>query len=109
MNIRIYSKDFELTSSDKDYIKEKISSLVKYYNRINNVDIEVGLTTQRHQKGKIYRAELNIEVPGRLLRVEKVTEGLYKAIDKVRDHMARELRNYKEKNRDKDREGRQKN
>jgi putative sigma-54 modulation protein len=47
--------------------------------------------------GKIYRAEANIDVPGELLRVDKTEEDLYKAIDKVKDHLEMVIKKYKGK------------
>ena len=101
MNIRLYSKDFKLSEEDKEYITAKIQMLTKYYDGIIQADMEVGMTTHRSQKGEIFRAELNLQVPGKLLRVEKTTTNLYKSIDKVKDHMARELSEYNEKRQEK--------
>ena len=53
--------------------------------------------------GEIYRAEANLEVPGELLRVEKTEKDLYKAIDKVKDHLRLAIKKYKEKRTDKKR------
>ena len=54
------------------------------------------------RQGKIYYAEVNFHVPNHLIRIEKDSEDLYKAIDKVKDHYKVELEKIKGKMRDKD-------
>ena len=99
MRINIKSTKIELTPKIKDYVQEKMNMLEKYLGDIQvlNCDIEVGMSIGGQNKGQIYRAEANLEVPGELLRVEKTEKELFKAIDKVKDHLARSIRRYKEK------------
>ncbi|MFA5076774.1 MAG: ribosome-associated translation inhibitor RaiA [Patescibacteria group bacterium] len=97
MNIIIKGTKIDLTPEVKEYIEEKITGLGKYFDKIIEARVEVGLTTAHHRTGSIYRAEINLRVPGTLLRVEKTTQNLLKAIDKAEDHMREELKRYKEK------------
>lgn len=101
MQTRIKATKIELTDAIKDYVEQKMNMLEKYLGSFNaqNCDVEVGMITSKHQKGKIYRAEINLQVPGELLRVEKEAEDLFKAIDKVKDHMAQLIVKYKDKKR----------
>jgi ribosomal subunit interface protein len=62
-----------------------------------NCDVELAQDVTDQQSGYIYRAEVNLELPGELLRVEKVEQDMFKAIDKVKDHMHRSIKRYKEK------------
>lgn len=101
MNIIIKATNIELTSNIKDYVEEKISSLDKYFNNIIEAQIEIGVNSQHHKKGEIFFAEVNIKVPGKLLRVAKTEKKLFKAIDKVKDHLKVVLRRHKEKAQDK--------
>ncbi|MEA2065118.1 MAG: ribosome-associated translation inhibitor RaiA [Patescibacteria group bacterium] len=97
MNIIIKATNIELTSNIKEYVEEKINSLDKYFNNIIEARIEIGINSQRHQKGEIFFAEANIKIPGKLLRVVKTEKKLFKAIDKVKDHLRVILRRHKEK------------
>ncbi len=99
MQARIKATKIDLTSELKQYIQEKVDMLEKYLGDIQvlNCDVEVGLIKRGANSGKIYRAEINLELPGDLLRVEKEEESLYKAIDKVKDHLTRSIKRYKEK------------
>lgn len=105
MILNIKATNLELTPRLKKYVTEKVNMLEKYYDGILEVRAEVELTSKHHRKGDIYRAEFNVRVPGKLLRVEKTTKDIYKAIDKVKDHMVLGLKKYKEKLRDRNRRG----
>ena len=102
MDINIKATNIELTSEIKDYIQEKIDMLEKYLGRtkVISAKFEVEMTTRHHVKGEIYRAEANLIVPSSILRVEKTEKDLFKAIDKVKDHLARSIKKYKEKSRE---------
>jgi len=101
MKVKIKATNLELTQAIKDYINTKMEMLEKYLGDIKpiNCDFEVSLTTNHHLKGKIFKAEINLNLPGTMLRVEKIEKDLYKAIDKVKDHVAPMIVKYKEKKR----------
>lgn len=97
---QIKATGLELTAAIREYVEKKTAMLEKYYPQIINIAAEVDVTTHHHHKGRIFRAELNVRVPGKLIRVEKTADDLYKAIDKVKDHMALMLKGHKEKKQD---------
>ena len=105
MNINIKATKLELTPEIKSYVQEKMDMLEKYLGGVQvlNCDVEVGMSIGSHVSGEIYRAEVNLDVPGELLRVEKTEKDLFKAVDKVKDHLARSIRRYKERRIDKKR------
>src|SRR3989338_4343589 len=102
MLINIHGTGIELTEALKQYAEEKVESLTKFFDNIRQADVDIGVRTHHHNKGKIFYAEVNLHVPGELVRVVKEAEDLYKAIDKVKDHLKQELENRKEKMRGKD-------
>ena len=99
MQINLKANNLEITPAIRDYVQEKMAMVEKFLGNIQvlNCDFEVDLATHHHNKGKIFRAEVNLAVPGDLLRVEKTEKNLYKAIDKVKDHLARVVKKYKDK------------
>ncbi|MDD5032379.1 MAG: ribosome-associated translation inhibitor RaiA [Patescibacteria group bacterium] len=105
MNIRIKATKIKLTPEIKNFIQEKMDMLEKYLGdtQVLNCDIEVGMSVGGQASGQIYRAEVNLEVPGELLRVEKTEKELFKAIDKVKDHLEIIIKKYREKRIDKKR------
>lgn len=106
MQLNIKATNIELTDEVKNYVQKKVDMLDKFLEKIQPIsaDFEVELTTKHHLKGEIYRAEMNLEIFDKLLRVEKIEKDLFKAIDKVKDHMAEAIKKYKEKKIDKKRE-----
>jgi putative sigma-54 modulation protein len=108
MNVNIKATKLELTNELRDYIEKKMNMLEKYLVNVQviNCDFEVELESGKGHSGKIYRAEVNLDVPGELLRVEKNAEELYKAIDKVKDHLDMIIKKYKEKKASKQRKAR---
>jgi ribosomal subunit interface protein len=59
--------------------------------------VEVALETLHHKKGKIYYAEANIKVPGRIVRSEARGEDIYQAINEIKDELQRALKEYKKR------------
>jgi len=102
MNINVQTKNIEMTDAIKQYAEDKANVLTKYFDNIVSVDVIVGMDNQHHQKGKIYFAEFNVAVPGKNINLKKEAEDLYKAIDKVKDHLKVEFEKMKGKMRDKD-------
>jgi len=98
MKLQIKATKTELTDSIKDYIQEKMDMLEKYLGDIQvlNCDVEFGLSVGGQQHGEIFFCEVNLNVPHDLLRVRKEEGDLYKAIDKVKDHLERMIIKYKE-------------
>ena len=62
------------------------------------------MESHHHNKGKIYYAEFNVHIPKKNINLKKEAEDLYKAIDKVRDHLKVEFEKIKGKMRDKDKQ-----
>lgn len=107
MKISIKAKKIILSPNIKEYVQEKMDMLDKYLGAINviNCDVEIAKDISDQHKGEIFRAEVNLSVPGELIRVEKTEKDLYKAIDKVKDHLVRSIGRYKEIKMDKKRQG----
>ncbi|MFA5936160.1 MAG: ribosome-associated translation inhibitor RaiA [Patescibacteria group bacterium] len=105
MTINIRATGMELSPAIRQYVEDKMNTLEKYAGDIILIDAVVGMETTHHQKGSIYTCAINVELKGDLLRVERNAEDLYKAIDKVRDHLRETLAQRKEKMIDERREG----
>lgn len=103
MRTNIKAKNIELTEAIKAYIHKKMNMLDrvahhhgKTEDAVAYVEIEK-LTGSHHRKGRVFRAEVQVDLKSHLLRVEKSTSDLYKAIDKVKDEMERQLVRIKDK------------
>lgn len=110
MIINIRAKNFELTDPIRAYAEEKIGELGKFIaggaaDDAVEVNLEISKTTRHHRKGDVFYAEANLNILRRLIRAERETDDLYKAIDSVRDILAEELSELKDREKEKREEG----
>lgn len=91
----------DVTDAIRNYVETKVGSLEKLCEGYSpcDVHIEVGKTGEHHNKGKIWRAEFTMAIPGTTLRAESLEEDLYAAIDEAKDDLKRQLVAFKEKQR----------
>ena len=95
MQIIISGKQVDLTDAIEGYVTKKVNGLDKFFTGIIRVDITVGETNKRHQKGNLFFAEGKLEIPGNDVFVRKEALSLYEAIDDMKDHLERELKKHK--------------
>jgi ribosomal subunit interface protein len=102
MNIIIKGTNLELHEDLKNYVNEKIGGLVKFIDN-DNVDtsgvtarVELAKTTQHHQQGDIYKAEVNLQLPKKMLRNVVESDDIYKSIDDVKDELKSMINEYKD-------------
>lgn len=89
----------ELTEAIKQHAEKRLGKLARLAKDIEPCDVavDVGKTTKGQNKGKIFRAEFNMNVPGTLLRAESTQEDLYKAINVAAKELKRQLKEYRKK------------
>ncbi len=100
MKLTIKTTNLSLTPAIKRAIEKKIAVLDKFILPIDasvEAFIEVSVETRHHKKGKIYYAEANIKVPGKIIRSEAREENIYQAINTIKDGLQVMLKKRKEK------------
>jgi putative sigma-54 modulation protein len=97
MTINILAKDIELTPAIKQYAEEKMEGLEKYLDSIRHIDVEVGMAEGHQHSGKIFMCKANVQIGGETILVEREADDLYKAIDKVKDHLRETITQWKKK------------
>ncbi|MFH1077870.1 MAG: ribosome-associated translation inhibitor RaiA [Patescibacteria group bacterium] len=100
MVINIRAVGMELTPAIRQYVEEKFQTLEKFAPKALQIDVSVGKESDHHNKGDVFECIANMEVPGDVLRVERNAMNLYKAIDKVKDHLRETLAQKKERDLD---------
>lgn len=98
--INIKATNLELTDELRTLLEEKLISLEKFIPEGETdlkCEAELERVTNRHQSGRIQRAEVNLYVAGKLYRAEATEEQMEQAIDVVRDELKRELRKARDK------------
>ena len=62
-----------------------------------NARVEVGKVKRGQRQGGIFKAEINLNIGGYLIRVEEIGDSLMAAIDSAKDNLAREIKRHKNK------------
>ena len=90
----------EIPAEIKNYLFEKLADIAKLADTMDPssfVDVEIGRTTRHHEKGDVFRAELNLNIARSRIRAESESFDLKASIDNVKDQMLEELRSKKGK------------
>ena len=97
-HVNTKATNITLTPEIEDRLEKKLHALEKFISEGSNCvcDVELEKVTGS-QTGKIYRAEINFEVDGRLFRAEATEESIEVAIDRVKNELKRELRKARDK------------
>ncbi len=92
-SIQMKGSGLALTPEITGLIEHKLSSLGKFIpERATDATCAVEIQkTAEHQSGKIFRAEVNLFMLGKLYRAEGTEEQIEKAIDEMRSDLKREL------------------
>lgn len=93
MQIKIRSKNFELTPAIEEYINKKLGPLDKFFPGDTALcEVETGKSTEHHKSGDIFRTEVNITESGsRQFYAVAEKSDLYSSIDVVKDEVEREI------------------
>ena len=95
----IQATNVELTEALRTFVTEKVMSLERFAKRFDPCDvaIEIGKTSERHQKGDVFFAEVTIRIPGDTIRARVEKDDLYASIDELKDDVKAQLIDRKEK------------
>ncbi len=124
MKVIIKAKNIELTAHLKDYAEKKLGSVGRFIPALLKKEIEdkeqVGREVARvvlevevekvtgEEKGKIFRTEAQMLLPGRVVKAEDVAETVKASVDEVKYELERQVKEYKEKEETRKRKGGQK-
>ncbi|MFA6554264.1 MAG: ribosome-associated translation inhibitor RaiA [Candidatus Paceibacterota bacterium] len=99
MKINIKVTNITLTPAISEYADKRLQ---KFNSLLGNdptalCDVELAKTTEHHQKGEIFKAEIHIVAVGKNAYVSSERSDLYTAIDMAQEEMMNELRVVKSK------------
>lgn len=109
MKLIISTKNISIDEPLEVFIKDKIGGLKKFIDggpstsfRTSAVEarVEIGLPSKHHRSGRIYYAEVNLKIGGKLLRATCQHEDLRNAIVGVKNEMQNQIKKFKNKKRD---------
>lgn len=101
MKITIKATGLELTPPIKEFIEEKVGSVQKFLQRFDDnnqvlAEVEIGRPSTHHSKGEVYFAEININLPGNILRAKTENSDIRAAINDAKEVLKREIDRYKD-------------
>ncbi len=99
MQVDIKATNLELTDAIRAYVQEKMDSLDPKTDRFGEVvraEVEVGKTTQHHKSGPVFRAEVHVRLPGRVVYVQATDYDLYTAIGDAKKLAEQQIVQYKD-------------
>lgn len=113
MEVIIKSKNIDLTSHLRDYAERKLRSACRFIPSLLQKEIEdkeqVGREVDRvvleveiekvtgDEKGRIFRTEAQMIIPGKTLKAEDTAETIKESIDEVKYEIERQINEYKKK------------
>ena len=95
--------NMDMTDAIRAYVTEKVAALDKLaegFEPAASISIEVGKSSNHHNKGPFMRCEMNLSIPGAMLRSEEEREDLYEAIDVAQGDLKRQLKEHKDRLKD---------
>jgi len=98
MKVYTQSINFNASSDLLKFIETKLESLVKFHDKI--VDAEVFLKVENTSDKENKNIEIKMNIPGSELIVKKQTKSFEEGISLGADSLKRQLKKYKEKQRD---------
>lgn len=113
MNLTFQGTNLELNEDIRTFVQRKLDDCFRAFGDMNlepvQVDVLLERTTRRHplerETDQLYRAEANVSVPGRLIRVEGTASELTQAVVKMKRKLFREIRTWRERRIDDTRSG----
>ncbi|OGM96876.1 MAG: ribosomal subunit interface protein [Candidatus Yanofskybacteria bacterium RIFCSPHIGHO2_02_FULL_41_11] len=101
MKIELYGRNIKLDEPLKIFVEDKIGGLERFVGQGPiEARVEIGLPSKHHRSGRIYYAEVNLKIGGKLLRATCQHEDLRNAIVDVRNELQGEIKKFKDKKRD---------
>ncbi|KPJ84738.1 hypothetical protein AMJ57_05570 [Parcubacteria bacterium SG8_24] len=94
MQYDIKAKNIELSDAIRSAVDEKMAALDEVTARFGEVvrgEVEVGKTTKHHKKGPLFRAEIHVILPSKVVYAEALNYDLYIAINDAKKEAERQI------------------
>ncbi len=103
MQIKLVSKNLELTQAIKDYAEKRVTNLGKLLTKIEEkggevkVNFELSKSTKHHKQGEVFHSDCTVNVDGKNFYLSVDKGDIYEAIDAVKDGLFKEINKEKDK------------
>lgn len=96
MNLTISGHHLEVTPAIRDYVKSKLDRVTRHIDNVIDITVILSVDTLP-EKERRQRAEINLNLSGKTIHVESLSQDLYAAIDTLIDKLDRTVLKHKEK------------
>ena len=103
MNLTISGHHLEVTPAIREYVKNKLERITRHFDNVIDISVILSVDTLP-EKEKRQKAEINLNMSGKAVHVESVSQDLYAAIDMLVDKLDRKVLKHKGKIKDHTRE-----
>lgn len=93
MNVTITARHCELSSEERQFIEERVNSLLRYYNRI--AEAQVTVIEEKYRR----KAEIKVTIDHGVFFGEAESEDLKPSVEQVIQKLQRQLRRHKDRSR----------
>jgi len=103
MKISTFYKNISSDEALDVFVRQKIGGLGKFLKDPHDLieaRVEIGKVSKHHRSGRVYYAEVNLKMGGKLLRATCQHEDLRNAIVDVKNELQRQIKKWKEKRTD---------
>ena len=100
MNTTFQATNLELTDELRSFTEKKLEDCYRTLGSMDldpvQIAVELERTAHRNEE-QAYRAEANVSLPGRMIRVEETGPGIRRAVVRMKRTLMRDLRKWREK------------
>jgi putative sigma-54 modulation protein len=94
MNLTISGHHLEVTPAIREYVQNKLERITRHFDQV--IDTHVFLAIDNlSEKDKRQKAEVNVQLSGKMVHVASAAQDLYAAIDMLMDRLDRQVMKYK--------------
>jgi ribosomal subunit interface protein len=99
MNISLLGTQIAITDALREKVYREFARLEKILDPAVKISVEIGKTTNHHNKGEIFKAEAKIVEPKAQYYADIITEDLYVSIDTLVDELFEQVTKSKSRHR----------
>ena len=99
MNLTISGHHLEVSPAIREYVKNKLERVSRHFDNVIDVTVTLSIETLP-EKEKRQKAEIVLNLSGKTIHAESVSQDLYAAIDTLIDKLDRQVLKHKGKLKD---------
>lgn len=98
MKVQYYLKNVEINEDLRQKIEKKLRHLAKYQKSLNFRMVQIDISRDRHHRsGDVYRVEINVDIPKKVLRAVETGSDMLLAFDIAAEKVDRQAREEKDR------------